>query len=346
MIAHRKFPPVILALVVLSTLFSAACDPLGNAAQVAGLVPTRIPTLTPLVPAVTLATLPPRTPDATDRATNSSPGVVTATDQPIGEFTPTPFCIDQHGQVVDASFKSKITGGTVAYRVYLPPCYWQTNRRYPYVILLHGSDGDQTEWTDKLHVDQALDQGIASGTLPPMIVIMPNGGSLQDTNVFTDGASFESLVLNELTPVIEQNFCTWNAREGRAIGGISRGGFWAYEIGFRHTMFFSAIGGHSAFFDPANAPPAYNPLNLAQSVKFSPGLQPRLWLDAGRDDYARPNIEVFAQTLSTRHIDPGYTMYPIGEHVVSYWVTHVSDYLAFYGQTWPHDPSALPSCLL
>lgn len=342
MLAYFRYLKAILTLIVFTSLVSTACDPLGNAAQVIALAPTRIPTPTPLTPAVTLATLPPRTPDTIATLTDAP----NPTDVPFdATTTAASICIDQHGQVLDTAFKSKIARQDVAYRVYLPPCYWQTSRRYPYVILLHGSDGDQTEWTDRLHIDEALDQGIASGVLPPMILIMPNGGDLQNTNIFGD-ASFEALVLSELTPAIEQNFCTWNAREGRAIGGISRGGFWAYEIGLRHPQEFSAIGGHSAFFDPTNAPPAYNPLNLAQSVKFSPGLQPRLWLDAGRNDYARPNIEMFAQTLSARHIDPGYTLYPIGEHTDSYWAAHVSDYLAFYGQTWPHDPSELPSCLL
>jgi len=319
-------------------VFAAACDPLGNAAQVAALVPTATATHTPLPLPVTLVALLP-TADATNTLVNAP----IATDQPTALSMTTSACAT--GQVLDTSFESKITHSTVAYRVYLPPCYWQTNRRYPYVILLHGADGDQTEWTDRLHIDQALDEGIASGALPPMIVIMPNGGDLQNTNIFTVGASFESQILNELTPAIEQNFCTWNAREGRAIGGISRGGFWAYEIGFRHPTWFSAIGGHSATFDPNNAPPAYNPLNLAQSVSFSPGLQPRLWLDAGSDDPARPNVEAFSQTLAARHIDPGYTVYPAAQHVLSSWAAHLNDYLGFYSQTWPQDPSALPSCL-
>jgi hypothetical protein len=30
---------------------------------------------------------------------------------------------------------------------------------------------------------------------------------------------------------------------------------------------------------------------------------------------------------------------------MDYWVAHAPEYLAFYGQVWPHDPLALPSCL-
>ena len=178
-----------------------------------------------------------------------------------------------------------------------------------------------------------------------MILIMPNGGKPQNLNIFAPAQSFETLILNELMPAIETNLCTWNARDGRAIGGISRGGFWAIEIGFRHPELFSAVAGHSPFFDPQNAGPANNPLNLAKTVTFPPGLQPRLWTDAGEFDYARPNIEHYVKALKNRNIDPGYTEYPKSQHWVASWITHVPDYLMFYGATWPHDVTALPSCL-
>jgi enterochelin esterase-like enzyme len=233
---------------------------------------------------------------------------------------------------------------TVGYRVYLPPCYTSSQRRYPYVFLFHGVDGDQTEWTDILGVNQTLDQGIANHSLPPMILIMPSGGLMEYDNYFTDGQSFESFIVDELLLDVDKRFCTWGDAAGRAIGGISRGGFWSYEIGFRHPALFSAIGGHSAFFDPENAPAAYNPLNLAQTVIFPPGTQPRLWLDAGPDDSVHPEIDTFAQALTDRHIDPGYTLYPTGGHTNDYWMSHMAEYLAFYGLHWPRQVNDLPTC--
>jgi len=317
----------IFSLLIFFALLSTACDPLGSEAVAA--VPTPIASAT----------------------NTASPAPPTATDAPLLP-TGTPFpsstpgeCSDPHGQIVSDAFSSKVTHASVAYRIYLPPCYWQSNRRYPYVMLFHGSDSDQTQWTDALKVDKVLDQGIAAGTLPPMIVVMPTGGDLANTNIFRDGMSFEWLVINELMPLVEKTFCTWNTREGRAIGGISRGGFWAYEIALRHPELFGAVGGHSAFFDKDAMPPLYNPLNLATTIKFAPGLQPRFWLDAGQDDYARPALEAFAKELSDRGINPGYTLYPIGQHESAYWAQHVTEYMAFYGQTWPRSSSELPSCL-
>lgn len=317
-----------LMLILLTLLLGAACDPLGTEAKVVVIAPTAPPTRTH---APTVAPLP------TDTETPIPP-----TASP----SPTPFvCGEKTGQVVSDTFDSKVARVKVNYRVYLPPCYWQTNRRYPYIILLHGSDADEKQWTDHMKADKALEDGMLSGKLPPMLLVMPDGGDLANTNYFKDGASFESLILTELMPLVETNFCTWNDRQGRAIGGISRGGFWAFEITFRHPDLFGAVGGHSPFFDKNNAPSDYNPLDLAKNTKFPAGLQPRIWIDAGKDDYARPNIEVFQRSLVARNIDPGYTMNPVGQHNEKYWASHVPEYMGFYGQTWPRDVNELPSCL-
>jgi enterochelin esterase-like enzyme len=317
-----------LCLLLLIASLVVACDPLAPEPTAIVIVLTPTPTLTPPPTAI---------PEPTESPTPEPPTEVpTATPWVCGELK---------GQIVNLTFSSKVARADEHYRVYLPPCYGETTRRYPYVILFHGSDADQTQWTEQLAAQEALEAGLTAKALPPMILVMPEGGELANTNVFKTGQSWESLVIDELMPEVEKNFCTWNAREGRAIGGISRGGFWAFEIAFRHFELFGAVGGHSAFFDPQIAPPAYNPLSLAKTVQFPPGLQPRIWLDAGKDDYARPNVEVFQKTLATRNIDPGYTMNPTGRHEVKYWAEHVGEYLSFYGQTWPRNVEDLPSCL-
>jgi enterochelin esterase-like enzyme len=322
---------ILLSLVTVAVMALAACDPLAPDATPVVIVITSTATRTPVPTQAPSAT---ETPLATTEATASLvPSATSAT------------CGDTKGQIVDLTFNSKVIGTAIKYRAYLPPCYADSTRRYPYVILMPGSDQDDTEWTGSLKINEALDTGIGVQALPPMILIMPDGGDLMNTNIFQEGASWESVILDELMPEIEKNFCTWNDRKGRAIGGISRGGFWAFEIGLRHPDQFSAVGGHSAFFDPDNSGPAYNPMALAKTVRFAPGTQPRLWLDVAKDDDVRTNIEIVQKTFADRGIEPSYTMNPAGEHAINYWAAHVAEYLAFYGQTWPRDVLELPSCL-
>jgi len=312
---------------VLVVIICAACDPLATEAR---LVTVQI-TATPI----------PRT-----RPPTITPAPTDTPIAPTGSPPPKIVCNDPKGQIVKDTFQSNISKKKVNYSVYLPPCFWASGKRYPYVVLMHGSDVDDLVWTQRLKIDTILTEGIEKGTFAPMVLVMPDGDDIANQNVFRENASYESLILKELIPTVEVNLCVWQQREGRAIGGISRGGFWAFLIGFRHPEMFSAVGGHSAFFDDDNAPRAYNPLDLANTAVFPPGQQPRIWLDAGKDDYARPNIEIFRKRLEARKIDPGYHLYPIGTHTLNYWASHISDYLEFYGASWPRDIEALPACAL
>jgi len=319
-----------------AALILAACDPLAPQPSPVVVVvkptsnPTSLPTAVPsLTPTITQTPTPTATPTAT-----LSP-------------TPTPrTCQETVGRAVEMTFDSTITGKTMKYRAFLPPCYFDTGRRYPVVYLMHGADQDYTLWIDQLKIDVALNAGLAMRALPPMILIMPDGGTLLNLNIFTSNGSYEAVILKDLMPSVEANFCTWNSREGRAIGGISRGGFWAYEIGFRHPDLFGAIGGHSpGFYWDNGAPEQFNPMYMASSVKFDPGSVPRMWVDVGSEDQVRPNLEDFQKAITARKLDINYTVNTGGNHTIEYWAAHISEYLAFYGQTWPRNIQDLPSCV-
>ena len=266
----------------------------------------------------------------------------TPTETPIPSATPY-VCPDEEGQVLRLSFYSEVAGQNVSYRMYQPPCFYDTFQRYPYVILFHGTGYDEAMW-DNLDVAAVMDQGIRKGTLPPMVLIMPDGGYLAELNDRPDGESFETVILDELMPIIESDFCLWGSASGRAIGGISRGGFWAFSIALRHPEMFSALGGHSPHFEPDNALPQYNPMNLAGELSADDPF-PRIFMDNGEEDYVGANALKLSKLLTQNGIPHEYLTYPIGGHDYDYWRAHVAEYLAFYGQEWPVDALVLPSCL-
>jgi enterochelin esterase-like enzyme len=279
----------------------------------------------------------------------SSPSPIPATltwtpdsPSPSPTLTPVP-CDDLEGQIVQDSFWSQVTGRDFFYRVYLPPCYAVSQRRYPYLIMLHGlGDGmDDSQW-DRMGLDEAADIGYAHGSLPPLIIVMPNGNDLHGYNPTSYEDSYERLIVEELMPVIETNFCTWNEPEARAIGGLSRGGFWAFEIALRNPDLFSRVGGHSpAFFDEGPAP-AFNPYYLVDEAEIPEGLH--IYLDHGAGDWTVTNVRYFSDRLDDRGIAHTYVVNPVGEHTEAYWASHTADYLAFYTEGWPIDIAQLPSC--
>ena len=330
----NRFSRPSLALLFVLLFALIACDPMAPQPTPYPVPVSPIPLLTP-------------TPRSTE--------IPTATRTPQPSYTPdltptaTPFpCDEDSGRILEFNdFPSEIAGGeNLRFNVYIPPCYQEAQVRYPVVILLHGLSYREQQWED-IGAIEALDQGIRLGILPPMILVMPYYGYLGQINNFPPDVSYETHILEELLPEIDNNFCTISNRDHRAIGGISRGGFWAYSIAFRHPDIFGIVGGHSAYF-PSNlneVPAQFNPLELASNSSILPDANLRMYLDNGIDDSASLSLQALSHNLEDRSIPHTYSIRSVGEHNNDYWSTHVSEYLAFYGRNWPRTYDQLPTCL-
>lgn len=227
------------------------------------------------------------------------------------------------------AFRSERLGRDVSVTVVLPPCADQY-ATLPYVILLHGSNRDDRHWIE-LDAAGKLDIGIAEKSLPPMAIVLPFGGAEANKNQF-GAASWGEALVHDIIPAVENAYPLDSGR--RAIGGISRGGFWAFHVALRYPAMFRAIGGHSAFFDANHAPDEFNPLDLALTVQNPPPIA----FDRGIDDYAAPGLDMMDARLKRANVAHIYTIHPAGEHNDAYWSAHVSEYLRFYGDNLRSEP--------
>jgi len=246
-------------------------------------------------------------------------------------------CIGTRGQVSVHHFYSKILQRQVRYRIYLPPCYEQAGRLFPVLYMFHGLNYGDSQW-DTIGLDELADAGIVAGEIAPLIIVMPNSWGI-DRDPDGGPGSFEDVVVNELIPYVERHYCAWNAREGRAVGGLSRGAFWALEIAFRHPDLFASVGGHSpaVFWD--NAPPQYNPYYLADDAPDLESL--RIYLDVGEQDWLARWVVRFLERLDERGLAYTFSTAP-GDHGYAYWRSQVAAYLVFYTAAWPSDWRQLP----
>lgn len=245
-------------------------------------------------------------------------------------------CTETNGAITRHEYYADDIQTRMYYSVYTPPCYDRHDDVYPVLYLMHGSNDDDGHWL-RLGLADVLDQGVVDGTLPPMIAVLPFGNWIANENRF-DGASWDDIFLNQLMPMVEEQYRINPTRATRAIGGISRGGFWAFHIAFRHPVLFGVVGGHSAFFDQYHASPDYNPLDLAL---HAPNLERvRIALDRGKDDYAWLGLDMMDERLAERGIPYEYTIYPEGQHANDYWRSHIRDYINFYAENWalPAEP--------
>lgn len=228
----------------------------------------------------------------------------------------------------------------MAYRIYLPPCYGQDGRVYPVLFMLPGNIHDESIW-DQLGLDEAAEAGIQEGTLPPMLIVMPEGGAIANQ---TSGGpfSYEGVIMNELRPHIESMYCAWRDQNGRAIGGLSRGGYWALEIAFRNPTAFASVGGHAAALVDTFAGPDLDPKYTASTSDLS---SLRIYLDAGQNDWYLGQLQILHNNLVNAGKDHQWIIQE-GSHDNSYWQSHVADYLDWYAEPWPMTRDQLPQCQL
>jgi enterochelin esterase-like enzyme len=284
----------------------------------------------PEAPPPTLTPTP--TPTPTNTPTPTSTPTLTPTPTPTITPTPTPACTDTTGRVEQRTYLSQTTQGEETYRIYLPPCYdyaGQSNHRYPVLYLLHGWPYDDAHWDD-LGADEAANVGIQANVLPPFIIVMPKGAEIPYVRSSGGDNSLEGVIVNDLIPHIDATYRTWAEREGRAIGGISRGGVWALEIGFLHSDLFAAVGAHSPALSVNLAPPPYDPFYLLTGP--SVGML-RVYLDAGDSDWAKEGAQALHEALDKQGITHEFIIHS-GKHSNGLWEANMVEYIAFYTAEW------------
>jgi enterochelin esterase-like enzyme len=212
------------------------------------------------------------------------------------------------GRVLVRTFRSEAMGGNRPFAVYLPPAYdQQRSRRYPVVFLLHGEPGGYRDWLN-LGLAPVLDSAIASGSLPPMIVVMPDGNgdvtkAAQWANAWDGHDRVEDSVL-ELVGLVDRQYRTLPDRRHRVVGGYSEGGFGAANLAARHPELFGTAISLSGYFTAEGpvfgANPAYQHANSPSNLVRSPGPARRVayLLAAGdHDGRYRHASEQFAAEL-------------------------------------------------
>ena len=236
----------------------------------------------------------------------------------------------QGAEVVRISIDSEAIGASEPVSVVVPPGAEGEGR--PLVVFLHGRDNDEESYL----VDPVFDGLEMLGDRAP-IVAFPDGGTSSYWHDRSSG-DWGSYVTDEVIPeVIEASGAD---PERVAIGGISMGGFGAYDLARLNPGMFCAVGGHSpaiwataeetadGAFDDADDFSAHD---LVAAAATDPGGLdgPELWLDAGDEDPFVPGDDAFVAGLEgsglpiERHSSPG-------GHDSEYWNANWAGYLRFY----------------
>ena len=268
------------------------------------------------------------------------------------------------GRVLEGlKVSSAILGREVPYAVYLPPDYETSTRRYPVVYLLHGYTDNESGWVQFGEVDLAADRAIEAREIPPMIIVMPDGGVAWYINDMAGKARFEDMFVREFIPHIDAAYRTRPSREFRGLAGLSMGGWGTLVQAFRHPELFAACAAFSAgvwpdeevlgmkqdTWDKVLGPVFgvgltgkdrltahfrdHNPLDLARTLPEESLKKVRVYIDCGDDDFLIKGNCALHFLLTDRKIPHEFRVRD-GGHTWSYWRTGIVDGLKFIGQSF------------
>jgi len=140
--------------------------------------------------------------------------------------------------------------------VYLPSGYAQhPHRRYPVLYLLHGFPGRPLAFLQTVQMGVIDDALTATHKAKPLILVMPFGS----TGTFTDeewvngvqpGNDWATFVARDLVRAVDARYRTIRSARGRAIGGLSEGGYGAIDIVLHHPREFSVVESWSGYERP------------------------------------------------------------------------------------------------
>jgi S-formylglutathione hydrolase FrmB len=266
-----------------------------------------------------------------------------------------------------SALNSKILKRAARYCVYIPSGYDEgaskhPASRYPVLYFLHGlGDNEQTlfnsgGWTllDDLRKQQKTGD---------FLIVAPEGRRGFYVNTADGSVLYSDFFLKEFLPYIEGKYRVRPGPAGRAISGISMGGYGALRFAFARPELFSAVSAQSAalmtdtperlnaasatgipilgvlgpvFGKPINVQHwnENNPLLLAK--KNAVGVRKlAIYFNCGQDDnygFEKGAADLHTE-LSREHMKHEYHAYP-GDHSLQYFLAHFAEVMEFHSKAF------------
>lgn len=141
------------------------------------------------------------------------------------------------------TFKGKKTAIEKPVTVTIPDGY-QESKKYNVIYVLHGYSGNHSDWTKLTDIEKLADKY-------DVIIVNPDGnyGSWYLDSDIDKSSQYETYIAEDLVNYIDSTYSTNRSKSGRAITGLSMGGFGALHIAINNQARFAAVSGMSAGVD-------------------------------------------------------------------------------------------------
>ncbi|MPZ16974.1 MAG: hypothetical protein GEV06_03510 [Luteitalea sp.] len=245
-------------------------------------------------------------------------------------------------------FTSASLGRERAFTLLLPSKYARSSQqRYPVLYLLHGgARQDHAAFTERPWFSDQASRDI--------IIVTPNGDDSWYVNSVADPkARYEDFIVRDLIQYVDTHYRTIASRRGRAIAGISMGGWGAMMLGLKHHELFGAVGAFSAPFGISRHASDIDMTSRTQRMLGAPGSQqrrdrdpgslvadvpvnavPHLYVACGAEDMFLRDNRDFVQRLAERKIPYEYREISPAGHSWELWDLQIPGFVDLFTEVW------------
>ncbi|MEI6277713.1 MAG: alpha/beta hydrolase-fold protein [Prolixibacteraceae bacterium] len=245
-----------------------------------------------------------------------------------------------HGTVARRWYDSPTLGMSRRITIYTPAGYESGKEKYPVLYLLHGMGGDEEAWIALGRATQILDNLIAQGKAKPMIVAMSNGNVAQEAAPGESSLGFYKPTMQlpnsmdgkfeetfpDIIKFIEGNYRVKAEKSGRAIAGLSMGGFHSLHVSRLYTNVFDYVGLFSAAILPNDkvTSKVYSDLDQTLNRQMKNGYK-LYWIGIGKADFLFKYNQEFRARLDQMGMKYVYRESE-GGHTWTNWRVYLSEF--------------------
>lgn len=143
-----------------------------------------------------------------------------------------PACVTHH------TFFIQRYNHEIGFNVYLPPDYQAGHKRFPILYHLHGwmgSESSEIGTTEKVYAGKQK-----------IVVFLNNPPVIEERDDFP----VENMLIDELIPLIENEYRVDTTRESRTISDFSMGGGMAFMYAVKYMDLFSSVTTYAGTYHP------------------------------------------------------------------------------------------------
>ncbi|WP_039055441.1 alpha/beta hydrolase-fold protein [Enterobacter sp. Bisph1] len=237
-----------------------------------------------------------------------------------------------HGDLLTLTYHAKTLGAERQISVWTPPGYTGTGEPLPVLYFYHGFGDTGRSAIDQGRVPQIMDNLLAEGKIKPMLVVIPDTETdiaaatpenfppkdRRKTFYPLNAKAADGELMNDIIPLISTRFNVRQDANGRALAGLSQGGYQALYSGMNHLASFGWLATLSGVTTATVADEGIT-RQLSKPEEVNKALHNFTVVVGEKDSVTGADIAGLKQELEKKGIKFDYKMYPGLGHEMDVW---------------------------